>query len=475
MNEQNWERYRELRDLVLDEQANESQTAEIEEFIASNKLMKRDFAEYCQMRSAIAYPADNYVETSNVELRSVTMSRWWRSPWPAYAGMAAAVLVAAMIILNDFKVGHVASVGTIVKTQSCQWEYCTVPTVPGRPLLPGRLILASGIAELQVGLVDLTMEGPADVELISSDSCFVRSGRVFAKVQPGGEGFVVKTPTSVLTDRGTVFGVSVTPWGTSELTVVKGQVDAMHIRTGKSVSVMTHDSLRLTETGIEGLQNELAEPGKNESLEAQPVDDELIVQISTAIGKGRDGYVMASDEPIDKQSRTSLLVKKPGLENWAVPFRRRAYMHFDLSLLSGQKITSAKLQLKGVATNIGFLSRTLDTHFAVYGLLDESLEDWSERSLDWETCPGMLEDRVTMDTQKTKLLGQFVVPQADPLGVFTISGPKLHEFLRADTNGGATLILVSETEGIGGSYVHGFASKRHPELAPPTLRLGLLE
>ena len=328
---------------------------------------------------------------------------------------------------------------------------------------------------MRVGLVDLTLEGPVDVELISAERCFVRSGRVLAEVHPGGEGFVVQTPTSVLTDRGTVFGVSVTPWGTSDLTVIKGQVDALHVRSGKSVSAMTRDRLRLTETGIEEVSGGSFVPGAAEDNEPNSDRELNRIQISTAIGEGRDGYVMASVESPEKRSETSLLIKTPGEEEWAIPFRRRAYVHFDLSLLSGQSIAKAKLQLHGTSTDIGFLSRTLDTQFAVYGLVDESLEGWSESSLDWETSPGVLEDRISLDPRKTKLLGQFVVPQASPAGPFTISGKRLLDFLVADTNGGATLIIVSETAGLGGSYVHGFASKRHPELPPPTLRLTLAD
>jgi len=122
------------------------------------------------------------------------------------------------------------------------------------------------------------------------------------------------------------FVVSVTPWGTSDLTEIQVQVDAMHVRSGKPGSVMT------------------------------------------------------SNESPEKRSETSLLVKTTENEDWAVPFRRRAYMHFDLSLLSGQSIVDAKLQLHGTSTDIGFLSRTLDTQFAVDGLVDESLEEWSESS-----------------------------------------------------------------------------------------------
>ncbi|EMI17193.1 protein containing FecR protein [Rhodopirellula maiorica SM1] len=201
--------------------------------------------------------------------------------------------------------------------------------------------------------------------------------------------------------------------------------------------------------------------------------EQKTIQISTAIGEGRDGYVMASEQTEEKLSRIALLVKEPPDFSWGTPFRRRGYMHFDLSFVSERPVHSAKLQLQGVPTEIGFLSLMPDASFAVYGLTDESLEDWDEATLSWQSSPGMLADDVTLDPTKTRLLGKFVVPQSDPTRMFSIATPELAEFLNQDTNGGATLILVSETAGIKDCYVHGFASRRHPDASPPTLRLGL--
>ncbi len=54
----------------------------------------------------------------------------------------------------------------------------------------------------------------------------------------------------------------------------------------------------------------------------------------------------------------------------------------------------------------------------------------------------------------------------------SIGGPAFVDFLKKDTNGVVTLILVRETlESDGAGLVHGFASRHHPSAEPPTLKL----
>ncbi|WP_372717417.1 DNRLRE domain-containing protein [Novipirellula sp.] len=470
---QHWDRYCELRDLVLDDLAEEAQLAELEECLIRDPSLKRDFVESLQTRSAIAYPQDELSDLSMPSLTAASLPKWRSVPKWAYVGLAAGFLFFLTTTWLYLDRGVEEGIGMIVKTENCQWQGSTIPTVPGVSLHPGRLVLDRGIAALRIGLVDVTMEGPADLELISTDRCFVHSGRVFAEVHPGGEGFEVQTPTSLLIDRGTVFGVNVTADGNSDLTVVKGRVDAKHLSSGTTVSVTTRDAKRFTRVGIETFKSEMVDDGGKVPSLASADAEQQTVQISTAIGKGRDGYVMAGKQSDDKLSRTALLVKEPPDFSWGIPFRRRGYMHFDLSFVSQRTILSAKLQLQGIPTYIGFLSLMPDATFAVYGVTDESLEDWDETTLSWQSSPGVLSDDVTLDPTKTKLLGKFVVPQSDPTRMFSIDTSELAEFLNQDTNGGATLILVSETAGIRDCYVHGFASRRHPDASPPTLRLTL--
>jgi hypothetical protein len=473
-------RYQELRHKILDRTADERERAEIEEIVLSAPELKSDFVEFLHQEASLLIRCD-----INSNLTLTTASSLVPNEEKAASGhlhsilgttaLAAAILIAVTMGTAYYFFGQPRSVLTIVSAKNCQWGLTTSATTPGRPLPPGRFILNSGIAVMKLPLVDLTIEGPTDIEVISAKRCMVRSGKVFANVHPGGEGFVVETPTSVLTDRGTVFAVNVSLRGDSDLTVVKGIVDAEHRSTGESRSVGIKGGLRLTSKGVESI-HESAESGPMESgvMEAVvPSNSERQMQISTAVGSGKDAYVIAGQEKPHTRSEGMLLAKITPDNDWLRPWRRRAYLHFDLSLVSDFTVEEASLQLRGLSTNIGYLSQTPDTWFAVYGLTDESEEDWAEESITWANCPGVLPNRTTLDPQKTTLLGRFMVFSSDVTSVFKIEGDALLEFLSKDTNGGATLILVAETMGKNECWAHGFASRRHPDLPPPTLRLTL--
>ncbi|TWU04085.1 DNRLRE domain-containing protein [Neorhodopirellula pilleata] len=477
MNEQeSWARYRELRDKVLDQRADDAEVAELERWILADDTIKRDYVEYMHQESALNLQADRVpgrVHTSFFLESDSRMSRApqrLRSRW-YYPVLAASFLLAFATAFTLYlqRAGHF--VATMGLTENCHWGASDMPTMEGASLTRGQLTLVSGIAVLKFPLVDVTLEGPASVDLVSSERCLVRLGRVFAKVHPGGEGFVIETPTATLTDRGTVFGVNVTSEGTSDINVIEGLVDAKHLATGKMVAVTTQSPLRMSRSTIESMDH-FADATPFESETIAKSDSLRLMQISTAVGNGRDAYVIAGKERPNTGNVGVILVKESLVQEGV--WRRRAYLHFDLSLLPpGSNIRTAKLQLQGAASGIGYLAMTPTTTVAVYGLTDESAEIWDEDTIDWNESPGLFADHSQLDPAKTRLLGKFDISSSAVTDTFEIKGETLLNFLLDDTNGGVTLVIVSETIGEGESYVHGFASKRHPTLAPPVLRLGV--
>jgi hypothetical protein len=112
-----------------------------------------------------------------------------------------------------------------------------------------------------------------------------------------------------------------------------------------------------------------------------------------------------------------------------------------------------------------------DATFTLYGLTDESQDNWDEAALRWQTAPANRPGGAAVDPDKVVRLGSFVVEQGVTTGVRSVGGPALADFLNRDTNGRATFILVRDTRGSGRSdLVHGFAARRHPNLPPPTLK-----
>jgi hypothetical protein len=113
-----------------------------------------------------------------------------------------------------------------------------------------------------------------------------------------------------------------------------------------------------------------------------------------------------------------------------------------------------------------------DATFAIFGLTDETLDDWNEETIRWNNAPANFPGGASLDPAKAVRLGTFEIVQGELSGTRSIEGPALADFLNHDSNGLATFIVVRETQGSGRSdLVHGFANKKHPELPPPTLRL----
>jgi hypothetical protein len=116
----------------------------------------------------------------------------------------------------------------VIQLAGAEWE----PGEGQRPaegdlVATARLILRSG--RITLGLltgVTLTLEGPADLELLSVDRVHCRRGKLRTHVPRGAEGFIVSTPGSAVVDLGTEFGLNVGDDGKAHVMVFKGEAEA---------------------------------------------------------------------------------------------------------------------------------------------------------------------------------------------------------------------------------------------------------
>jgi hypothetical protein len=151
---------------------------------------------------------------------------------------------------------------------------------------------------------------------------------------------------------------------------------------------------------------------------------------------------------------------------------RRAIVSFDLSQLQPAEVMEAELVLEPVLSGFGFSALVPDSRFALYALLDESLDHWNEQHLLWADTPGCSDAGPT--SEQTRRIGEFWIPRGGRSGLVSVGGAALAEFLRTDSNGLVSFLLVRETsESDPSGLAHGFASKEHPAALPPTLRLKL--
>lgn len=88
----------------------------------------------------------------------------------------------------------------------------------------GRLRFLRGALQLQFASgVVLTMEGPADIEILSGDRVFCHQGKLRVRVPTGAEGFAVVAPGYEVVDLGTEFALNQEPGKRGEVMVLEGQ------------------------------------------------------------------------------------------------------------------------------------------------------------------------------------------------------------------------------------------------------------
>lgn len=369
------------------------------------------------------------------------------------------------------------SVATLADTRECKWAGSSLPTSNGARLGVGKLHLLEGLATVLFdGGAQVTMEAPALMEVVSAEKCRLISGGLVGFVKKGAEGFQVETADAMVTDYGTRFGVTVGEDGRSEVVVLEGEVGVMHgkvagekrLKMGEATRYDAKSFLSGQSSGAIG-----AEPDRNAYLGGHSKGQGWKV-LSTALGKGKDTYVRQKSEGEPLGSSPLVMAKKSADRP---NNQRKTYLGFDLSSFNGDEVLDAELVLAIRSSGLGYASLVPDATFTVYGLLDQSQDDWSEKMLQWENAPAnILDDGARLDETQVVKLGRFEIKQGVASGFRSIEGERLVDFLNEDDNGLATLIIVRETDQTSGNgLVHAFASREHPTAMAPTLRLKLAE
>ncbi len=397
----------------------------------------------------------------------------------AAAAVLAAVGVSAWMLPRGGSVKEMAQTGpktiaTVIKARGCKWAGSTLPTAEGSRVTAGTLELAEGIATVKFDSgAEVVMEAPATLELVDAMACRLVKGTLVADVPPSAIGFVVDTPDAKVVDYGTRFGVSAGEDGKYLVQVLEGLVEVNPKSANEPKMLKAGEKV---DTGVRASQVRPPQPGQ-EPPRWQP---QTILDagggwrvISTAYGRGKDSYIQSSE----KSQRTFgddpyFRVKHSTL---APDLNRRGYIGFDLEKFAGQTIEDAELVLSIEPSDLGFATLVPDSSFAVYGVTDESSDDWDEHGISWKGAPAhdpTQKDRHLPDLKNAVLLGRFHIDQGVSRGTRTLRGQALVDFLRQDTNGIVTFIICRVTdETTRDGLVHAFATKENGSNMPPLLRV----
>ena len=151
--------------------------------------------------------------------------RRWRRWGLAGAGAALAVAVAAAVLIwFTGEPDEPRGVAVVTRTAAARWSGAS-PAV-GAPLSPGPLVLASGLAQVDLySGATLVLEGPAAIDLLDERSARFHHGRIRSRVPKPAQGLRISLPGGEVVDLGTEFGLDVQRGGAGEIHVFDGAVD----------------------------------------------------------------------------------------------------------------------------------------------------------------------------------------------------------------------------------------------------------
>ena len=389
----------------------------------------------------------------------------------AVAFIASACLLLAVWMFRPPAISSPSIIACLVSAEDAAWGPSTLPTTAGAQLGQGSLDLQRGLATVRFESgAEVTLQGPAKLLLDDTLRGTLLHGTAVVQVPESAHGFTLDTPTASVIDHGTMFAVTVDyTRNTSTVDVLEGEVEVKHSASSTNQRLRQKQTAIITEDRIDEPEPSSDEPALVGSSGARPTD-ENILRITTATGSGRDATVIQSNVH-DHANPHMVFVK-----NCEGEYRRKGYLALDLQKLNGRHVESARLVLTLLPSGFGYASLASDSTFTVYGLVDESLDDWNASDLSWESAPANVDAGDAVNQRLTRKLGEFHVPRGRQTGQVSIEGPDLCGFLNSDTNGIVTLIVVRNTTDLRlPGLVHAFANSKHPTSPPPTLELKLAE
>ncbi|MEM7475568.1 MAG: FecR family protein [Planctomycetota bacterium] len=126
--------------------------------------------------------------------------------------------------------------------------------------------------------VEVTLQGPAEYELVAAGQTNLKSGLLTATVPSGAEGFTVDTPDAEVVDLGTSFGIDLRENGISHVSVFEGEVE---------VSAVDSEDKRLLREG-EAVEIELGED--IQSIDFDPERFSKVWPVSSGIERSTEAF-----------------------------------------------------------------------------------------------------------------------------------------------------------------------------------------
>ena len=516
----------ELLSKLFDEQLTLEESQELSEMLRDGRLNTDDFTDELSIHAAIAWHEVSPRSFSSEELRMIRSkhresqsspsdslpSAESSSSGPRLRTWLSLILATAATLIVAFTVtwspeepqerklvvgrgdSNSQEIGSSAENEQTAGVVAQIVDAVGTNMTAGlemakdRTIFADQTLEIESGLVELqflcgadaVLAGPARLRILGPKEVALDIGKITVRMQEGVDGFLVHTPDGRIKDLGTAFGVEVSGKNASQVSVFDGAVDVTSSGNSKEpLKVSAGEAVRLNRDGSLDKLDPV--------LSLKDVRDFSLNQPSYVLAASKDAFVRGGSmeglgEDRNYGDDTELHVK---LDTTDINYTRRAWLGFDLTNIPKDEIIGARLTLTILPNRLAEIAEPTnieeDTNwlFEISGLWDIYDSPWDEYAVTWANAPGNAPMAVSghlKGPEAPTTLGSFSVRSRGKLGdKVQISGPELLEFLRSDRDEEVTLIVSRRSGLILGTnddrVVHGFASREHPDLDPPTLEL----
>jgi hypothetical protein len=157
---------------------------------------------------------------------------------------------------------------TALRVEDVDWEAGSVTPSEGTVVASGRLRLRSGRLTLAFfSGATLTVEGPADLELLAPDRVFCHHGKLRVRIPRGAEGFTVRAPGYEVVDLGTEFGLNLEKGGKSRVMVFEGAT---------AVSMLGKDGRSVRDELLERQRSVEVDPNTGSIQEVPPEPESFV-------------------------------------------------------------------------------------------------------------------------------------------------------------------------------------------------------
>lgn len=233
---------RTLASAVMDGTATGSQKQQLASLLRDDEAARDEYLAFVDMHATLATdPCLTRVVpavTPPQPTRSWSGRRWIQVA--SAAGLAVCLLIAVTLIVTN-ESSPSSSFSSVAFVSDAGGELKV-----GDRLGAETIQLESGFVRLVFDDgVEVTLEGPAEYELIKPGKTRLRTGLLTATVPEGAEGFQVETPTAEVVDLGTSFGVDLRETGFSRVSVFDGEVEVAASDKSKKHLLTEGESVRI--------------------------------------------------------------------------------------------------------------------------------------------------------------------------------------------------------------------------------------